>query len=70
MRCVASTGAPSDRRSSVKILPGVRKLFDSCPPNRVAIATSGAKTYAFGALKRAGIERPKVTITADDPSVP
>jgi len=53
--------------NSVKILPGVRKLFDSCPLDRVAIATSGAKTYCYGALKRAGIERPKVTITADDP---
>lgn len=31
--------------NSVKILPGVRRLFDSIPRERVAVATSGAKTY-------------------------
>ena len=30
-------------------------------------ATSGAKTYAYGAMTRVGITPPKVTITADDP---
>jgi len=52
---------------SVKILPGVRKLIDSLPEGRYAVATSGAKTYCYGALKRVGITPPKVTITADDP---
>jgi hypothetical protein len=30
---------------SVRILPGVRKLMDSIPAGRYAVATSGAKTY-------------------------
>lgn len=30
---------------SVQILPGVRKLMDSIPEGRYAVATSGAKTY-------------------------
>ncbi|KAA1073059.1 hypothetical protein PGTUg99_024258 [Puccinia graminis f. sp. tritici] len=52
---------------SVRILPGVRELIDSLPEGRYAVATSGAKTYCYGALKRVGITPPKVTITADDP---
>ncbi|KNZ56313.1 hypothetical protein VP01_2436g3 [Puccinia sorghi] len=59
------TVSASDK--SVKILPGVRKLIDSLPEGRYAVATSGAKTYCYGALKRVGITPPKVTITADDP---
>ena len=30
---------------SVRILPGVKKLIDSIPNGRCAVATSGAKTY-------------------------
>jgi hypothetical protein len=30
---------------SVRILPGVRKMIDSLPEGRYAVATSGAKTY-------------------------
>ena len=30
---------------SVRILPGVKKLMDSIPDGRYAVATSGAKTY-------------------------
>lgn len=52
---------------SVKILPGVRRMIDSIPEGRYAVATSGAKTYCYGALSRVGITPPKVTITADDP---
>ncbi|GJN87861.1 hypothetical protein Rhopal_000816-T1 [Rhodotorula paludigena] len=52
---------------SVRILPGVRRFIDSLPGGRYAVATSGAKTYCHGALARAGIKRPKVTVTADDP---
>ncbi|ORY90893.1 HAD-like domain-containing protein [Leucosporidium creatinivorum] len=52
---------------SVRILPGVRRLIDSLPKGRFAVATSGAKTYCHGALARAQIKRPAVTITADDP---
>jgi len=52
---------------SVKILPGVRRIIDSIPEGRYAVATSGASTYCYGALSRVGITPPKVTITADDP---
>lgn len=76
---------PSCQNKSVRILPGVRRLIDSLPKERFAVATSGAKTCSsrllpspslpdppppqdcHGALLRAGIQRPKITITADDP---
>ncbi|KIY51884.1 HAD-like protein [Fistulina hepatica ATCC 64428] len=51
---------------SVRILPGVRKMIDSIPEGRYAVATSGAKTYAHGCMTRVGITPPAVTITADD----
>ncbi|KAJ8079965.1 hypothetical protein PM082_016791 [Marasmius tenuissimus] len=51
---------------SVKILPGVKKMIDSIPVGRYAVATSGAKTYAHGCMTRVGITPPSVTITADD----
>ncbi|KAI0700354.1 HAD-like protein [Cerioporus squamosus] len=51
---------------SVRILPGVKKLMDSIPEGRYAVATSGAKTYAYGCMNRVGITPPKVTITACD----
>ncbi|THV03011.1 HAD-like protein [Dendrothele bispora CBS 962.96] len=51
---------------SVRILPGVKKMIDSLPEGRYAVATSGAKTYAYGCMNRVGITPPPVTITADD----
>ncbi|TIA93212.1 hypothetical protein E3P81_01036 [Wallemia ichthyophaga] len=51
----------------VRILPGVRALIDSLPKGRYAVATSGARVYAYGAMERAGIVAPEVTITAEDP---
>ncbi|KZP18939.1 HAD-like protein [Athelia psychrophila] len=51
---------------SVKILPGVKRMMDSIPAGRYAVATSGAKTYAYGCMTRVGITPPPVTITADD----
>ncbi|KAI0697495.1 HAD-like domain-containing protein [Cerioporus squamosus] len=51
---------------AVRILPGVKKLMDSLPEGRYAVATSGAKTYAYGCMTRVGITPPPVTITADD----
>ncbi|KAI0709765.1 HAD-like protein [Earliella scabrosa] len=51
---------------SVRILPGVKKLMDSIPTGRYAVATSGARTYAYGCMTRVGITPPNVTITADD----
>ncbi|KAJ3975960.1 HAD-like protein [Lentinula raphanica] len=51
---------------SVRILPGVKKMIESIPDGRFAVATSGAKTYAHGCMTRVGITPPPVTITADD----
>ncbi|KAJ7235443.1 HAD-like domain-containing protein [Mycena haematopus] len=54
---------------SVKILPGVRRMLSSIPKGRYAVATSGAKTYAYGCMTRVGINPPEVTITAQDVAV-
>ncbi|KAI0087733.1 HAD-like protein [Irpex rosettiformis] len=51
---------------SVRILPGVKRMISSIPEGRYAVATSGAKTYAYGCMTRVGITPPKITITADD----
>lgn len=32
---------------SIRILPGVKKMMDSIPTGRYAVATSGAKTYGM-----------------------
>ncbi|EPQ51126.1 HAD-like protein [Gloeophyllum trabeum ATCC 11539] len=41
-------------------------MISSIPEGRYAVATSGAKTYAYGCMTRVGITPPPVTITADD----
>ncbi|KAH8103683.1 HAD-like protein [Phellopilus nigrolimitatus] len=51
---------------SIHILPGVKDMIECIPAGRYAVATSGAKTYAYGAMTRVGITPPPVTITADD----
>ncbi|KAH8112549.1 HAD-like protein [Phellopilus nigrolimitatus] len=51
---------------SIRILPGVKDMIECIPDGRYAIATSGARTYAYGAMTRVGITPPPVTITADD----
>ncbi|KAH8106667.1 HAD-like protein [Phellopilus nigrolimitatus] len=51
---------------SIRILPGVKDMIACIPDGRYAVATSGAKTYAYGAMTRVGITPPPVTITADD----
>ncbi len=51
---------------SVRILPGVKRIMDSIPKGKYAVATSGARTYAYGCMTRVGITPPEVTITADD----
>ncbi|KAM5543912.1 hypothetical protein V8D89_002529 [Ganoderma adspersum] len=42
------------------------RLMDPIPKGRYAVATSGAKTYAYDCMTRVGIVPPAVTITADD----
>ncbi|TFY53525.1 hypothetical protein EVJ58_g9409 [Rhodofomes roseus] len=51
---------------SVRILPGVKDMIASIPEGHYAVATSGARTYAYGCMTRVGITPPPVTITADD----
>ncbi|KAH8106669.1 HAD-like protein [Phellopilus nigrolimitatus] len=51
---------------SIRILPGVKDMIECIPDGRYAVATSGANTYAYGAMTRVGIIPPPVTITADD----
>ncbi|THU76145.1 HAD-like protein [Dendrothele bispora CBS 962.96] len=41
-------------------------MIQSIPSGKYAVATSGAKTYAYGCMTRVGITPPPVTITADD----
>ncbi|KAK1215930.1 hypothetical protein PQX77_021442 [Marasmius sp. AFHP31] len=52
--------------TSVKVLPGVKKMFDGIPVGRYTVATSGAKTYAHGCMARISIPPYSVSITADD----
>jgi len=52
---------------SIRSLPGVHAMIASLPEGQYAVATSGASTYAYGAMTRVGIVPPAVTITADDP---
>ncbi|KAJ3517325.1 hypothetical protein NLJ89_g586 [Agrocybe chaxingu] len=40
--------------------------LEAASVDRSAVATSGAKTYAYGCMNRVGITPPPVTITADD----
>lgn len=48
---------------SVRILPGVKRLMNSIPAGRYAVATSGAKTYGKlpCLLRRAGLTYPSTT---------
>ncbi|KAL0571207.1 hypothetical protein V5O48_010757 [Marasmius crinis-equi] len=51
---------------SFKILAGVKKMIDSIPEGRGAVATSKAKTCTHEYINRIGITSPAMTITADD----
>ncbi|CAD6893010.1 unnamed protein product [Tilletia controversa] len=54
---------------AIRILPGVREMIDSIPDGKYAVATSSARTYAYGAMERVGIVPPPVTITAEHPEL-
>ncbi|KAE8226314.1 hypothetical protein CF319_g1071 [Tilletia indica] len=54
---------------AIRILPGVREMIDSIPDGKYAVATSSARTYAYGAMQRVGIVPPPVTITAEHPEL-
>ncbi|KAF8904813.1 HAD-like domain-containing protein [Mucidula mucida] len=52
---------------SVRILPGVKRMMDSIPAGRYAVATLVLKPMVtYGCMTRVGITPPPVTITADD----
>ncbi|KAI5981727.1 HAD-like domain-containing protein [Pisolithus albus] len=52
---------------SVRILPGVKRLMGSIPEGKYAVATSGAKTYAYGFTITADDKRLKAGKPAPDP---
>ncbi|KDN45472.1 HAD-like protein [Tilletiaria anomala UBC 951] len=54
---------------AIRILPGVRQMIDAIPEGMYAVATSSARTYAYGAMQRVGIVPPQVTITAEHPEL-
>ncbi|KAK0525643.1 hypothetical protein OC834_005095 [Tilletia horrida] len=54
---------------AIRILPGVREMIDAIPDGKYAVATSSARTYAYGAMERVGIVPPPVTITAEHPEL-
>ena len=62
--CVKIEADGVDR--SIQILSGVREMINWIPEGQYAVATSGAKTYAYGAMTPVGITPPPVMITADD----
>ncbi len=54
---------------AIRILPGVKEMIDAIPEGKYAVATSSARTYAYGAMERVGIVPPEVTITAEHPEL-
>ena len=50
----------------LKVLPGVRTLLESLPPERWAIVTSATRRLLLGRLNHAGLPLPERIISADD----
>ena len=50
----------------LKVLPGVKALLESLPPERWAIVTSATRRLLLGRLKHAGLPVPERIISADD----
>ena len=50
----------------LKVLPGVKALLESLPPERWTIVTSATRRLLLGRLKRAGLPVPERIISADD----
>ncbi len=50
----------------LQVLPGVRALVESLPPERWAIVTSATRKLLMGRLKAAGLPLPGVIVSADD----
>ncbi|MBS1800862.1 MAG: HAD-IA family hydrolase [Acidobacteria bacterium] len=54
-----------DDTDDLKVLPGVKALLESLPPDRWAIVTSATKRLTVERLKVAGLPLPERLITAD-----
>ncbi|MBS1821938.1 MAG: HAD-IA family hydrolase [Acidobacteria bacterium] len=54
-----------DDTEDLKVLPGVKALLESLPPDRWAIVTSATKRLTVERLKVAGLPLPERLITAD-----
>src|SRR6202051_2873186 len=52
--------------ADLKVLPGVKVLLESLPPERWAIVTSATRRLLLARLKAAGLPVPERIITADD----
>ena len=52
--------------ADLKVLPGVRELLASLPPERWTIVTSATRRLLLGRLKAAGLPFPSELIAADD----
>jgi len=50
----------------LKVLPGVKRLLESLPPERWAIVTSATRRLMLGRLKVAGLPVPERIISADE----
>jgi mannitol-1-/sugar-/sorbitol-6-phosphatase len=51
--------------ADLKVLPGVKALLESLPPERWAIVTSATKRLMLGRLKVAGLPVPEKIISGD-----
>jgi mannitol-1-/sugar-/sorbitol-6-phosphatase len=52
--------------ADLKVLPGVKALLESLPPERWAIVTSSTRRLLLGRLKAAGLPVPERIVSADD----
>jgi len=50
----------------LKVLPGVKALLESLPPERWAIVTSATRRLMLGRLEAAGLPLPERIVSADD----
>jgi sugar-phosphatase len=66
----AAEAAEVERRQAadsddVRALPGARELMEAVPAGRFAIVTSGPRALAVARLRAAGLEVPRVLVTAE-----
>ena len=52
--------------ADLKVLPGVRELLGSLPPERWTIVTSATRRLMVGRMKAAGLPQPEKLIAGDD----